>query len=81
MHLGIVSERWVLQLVKEAHRWGLTVGVDATFTQTQEHGWRVWNQQLATEEQNWSLIKSRLDWLLEAGFDSVSYAMHSSMID
>ena len=51
-------------LAAEARRYGLRVGVDATFAQTQEHGFRLWRTAHAAEEDDWAEIKARLDWLV-----------------
>eukprot|EP00937_MAST-01D_sp_MAST-1D-sp2_P003187 g3187.t1 len=59
-------------LAAEARRYGLAVGIDATFSQWQEHGFRLWRTPHAAEQDDWAEIRARLDWLVaDAGFDYV----------
>ena len=55
-----------------AKNWSLRVGIDATFSQTQEHGFRLWRVQHDTAEGDWAEIRARVDWLLSAGFHYIA---------
>lgn len=61
-----------------ARAWNLTVGIDATFSQTQEHGYRLWRASHKAEAEDWAEIQGRLDWLLDAGFQYVHSELGTS---
>ena len=65
-------------LVALAKSLGFAVGIDAPFTQEQEHGWRVWNTP-ATDPDPWAhATRPRLDYLMHAGFDYIQSELGTS---
>jgi hypothetical protein len=59
----------------------LTVGIDATFTQTQEHGFRLWTTSAntsLTEDEDWAEIQRKVDWLIDCNFDHINSELGTS---
>ena len=55
-------------LVKLGHQYSLLVGVDVPLGNIQQHGWYMVNVRLPFPQQALQ-IRSRVDWILSAGFD------------
>jgi hypothetical protein len=69
------------ELVRMAKAANLTVGIDATFTQTQEHGFRLWTTSAntsLTEDEDWAEIQLKVDWLLACNFDHINSELGTS---
>lgn len=73
--LSTERQRRLGELVQAARGFGLKVGIDCPFTQTQEHGFRLLTTSSTSEEADFANIKKRLDFVLGAGFQYVESEM------
>eukprot|EP01062_Namystynia_karyoxenos_P037106 TRINITY_DN2701_c0_g2_i1.p1 TRINITY_DN2701_c0_g2~~TRINITY_DN2701_c0_g2_i1.p1 ORF type:complete len:806 (+),score=279.42 TRINITY_DN2701_c0_g2_i1:73-2418(+) len=71
-------QRRLAALAAAATARGLAVGIDAPFSQAQEHGWRLMRKQHNSTDAAWGEVRARLDWLLGAGFTHVQCELGSS---
>ncbi len=65
------------ELVRIAHKWGIAVGVDVPFALQQQHAWTAIRERGELESEL-SQIRSRIDWVMEAGFDFLGSEMGTS---
>lgn len=65
---GPVRQARLAELVGMAHDLGIAVGVDVPFALQQQHSWFMVEQPGTLEEET-AQIRSRIDWLMAAGFD------------
>lgn len=65
------------ELVGMAHGWGMGVGADAPFALQQQHSWYMVAQQGSLPDEL-AQIRSRIDWMMGAGFDFLGSEMGSS---
>jgi hypothetical protein len=59
------------RLVAEAHRWGITVGIDAPVSMEQQHDFSL-IRQFGDEADEIAQLDRRVDWLMSADFDYIS---------
>lgn len=65
------------ELVRMAHEWGIAVGVDVPLALQQQHAWFAIRNR-GDLESELAQIRSRIDWLMEAGFDFLGSEMGTS---
>jgi hypothetical protein len=59
------------RLVDEAHRWGLTVGLDVPISQQQQHAFAL-IREIGDPRKEVEQLSRRVDWVMSAGFDYLS---------
>jgi hypothetical protein len=60
-----------MRLVDEAHRWGLTVGLNVPISQQQQHSFAL-IREIGDERKEVEQLSRRVDWVMSAGFDYIS---------
>lgn len=56
-------------LVERAHEFGIWVGIDVPIRQHQQNTWRLVRTDSGVLEEELDEIRTRMDWLMQAGFD------------